>query len=253
MAEELGEFKSQPWKVHDAVVARSFLLGETDNTLFAIGTAGPAINGSGEMLFFAAGRVQANLPWYTSLQQVGSLSYGFEVWQMSISLMLPPVSPIANALDPWAAGPTPATSGMSMLANSLVHFGVMEMDLGQEEQMSWPVVCFGAGGGVYSTASNDGANLQNGEPTENNQLKLPEAIMVPRTQPLSAKIRLANEVRALIGTPAAPGVGSPLDVYQYTTAKGTFDLEPMPFGVRFVLSGRRIKKTQYGQLPPPAA
>ena len=98
MAEELGEFKSQPWKVHDAVVARSFLLGETDNTLFAIGTAGPAINGSGEMLFFAAGRVQANLPWYTSLQQVGSLSYGFEVWQMSISLMLPPVSPIANAL-----------------------------------------------------------------------------------------------------------------------------------------------------------
>jgi hypothetical protein len=120
--------------------------------------------------------------------------------------------------------------------------------------MSWPVSTFGAGGGVYNTSNGDGANLQNGFPTESNQLKLPEAIMVPRTQPLSAKIRLANEVRALIGTNAAPGVGSPLADYSFShNKKGQVDLKTMPFGVRFVLSGRRIKKTQYGQLPPVAA
>jgi hypothetical protein len=246
---EADQFKSQPWKVHDAVVARSFLLGETDNSLFAYGTAGPAINRSGEMLFFASGRVQSNLPWYTSLQQVGQLSYGFEVWQMAISLMLPPVQTIASSETPWDTSPAPQTSGMAQLANALVYFGVMETELGQENQMSWPVQCFGSGGGVWNASNNDGAAIQNGNPTETNQLKLPEAIMIPRTQALSAKIRLANEVHALIGSPAAPGVGTPLANYSYTTAKGQSDLEPAPFGVRFTLSGRRVKKTQYGQLP----
>jgi hypothetical protein len=251
-APELPQFKSQPWKVFDTVVSRSFLLGENDPALLAIGTQQPAINAQGEMIFFASGRTQPNLPWYTSLQQVGELSYGFEVWQMAITFMLPPVSAAASATLPWeSVGATPATSGMDMLANALSYFGVMEMELGQENQMSWPVHAFGPGGGVNATGGIlGGQHLQNGEPKESNQLKLPEPIQIPRTQPLSAKIRLAAEVRGLIGTVAAPGVGTPLANYSYEFSKGSADLEPPPFGVRFQLSGRRIKKTQYGQLPP---
>jgi len=248
---ELGQFKSQPWFVHDAVVAFSFLLGDDLPATKAIGTAGPAITEDGEMLFFAEGRLQNRLPWYTSLQQQGTLSYGFQCWGMSISLMLPPVMPTPSSTSPWEN--TAATSGMAQLANAIVHYGVMLMELGQEQQMSWPVYRFGAAGGVYQGSSTDGANLQNGFPTSANYLGLPEPIDIPRTQPLSAKIRLAVEVRALIGSVTNPGVGSPLGDYTYETEKGALDLKPAPFGVRFTLAGRRIKKTSYGQLPKQAA
>ena len=144
--------------MHDAVVAFSFLLGDDREGFRSIGTAGAAISGSGEMIFFADGRIQTSRPWYSSLQQVGQLSYGFQVWGMSISLMLPPVQPIASSVTPWNFGA--GTSGMAHLANALVHFGVMQMELGQENQMSWPVSRFGAAGGVYQANSADGANLQ---------------------------------------------------------------------------------------------
>jgi hypothetical protein len=203
------------------------------------------------MLFFAQGRLQPTLPWYTSLEQLAQLSYGFEMWAGSLTLMLPPVQPVSSAADPWEGDPLAlGTSGMSMLAHALVYFSVMEMKLGQEEQSSWPFQAFGCAGGVWSSSGFDGAQIQNGVPTADNKLVLSEPIQIPRTQPLSAKLKLANEVRALIGTPAAPGVGSPLAEYEYETDKGTQELQPPPFGVRFTLYGRRIKKTQYGQLPP---
>lgn len=251
---EENQFKSQPWKVHDAIVANSFLLGDTTQGNLAVGTQGPAISAGGEMIFFASGRLQPNLPWYTSLQQVGALSYGFEVWQMSITLMLPPMQATNNGAVPYEvqAGAV-FTSPVMMLAHSLVFFGVMSMDLGQEDQMSWPVQCFGSGGGLHATNTFDGNAVQNGTPEESNQLKLPEPIMIPRTQALSAKIRLAAEVHALIGTVAAPGVGSPLGPYPLELGEGSVELESPPFGIRFVLTGRRIKKTQYGQLPDVAA
>jgi hypothetical protein len=136
------------------------------------------------------------------------------------------------------------------LAEAIINFGVLQMGLGQEEQMSWPCHRFGGGGGVAQNSSQTSLP-SNGIPEGPNVLKLPEPIEMPRTQNLSAKIRLAAEVQALIGTVAAPGVGQPLSPYLYglVSTPTVVSLNQPPFAIQLGLVGRRVKKTQYGQIP----
>ena len=145
----MKEFKSQPWIVFDTIAARSFLVGETRNTFFAFGTNIPAINARGELIFFAAGRTEVSAPWYTSTELVGQLSYGFEAWQVYLHLGLPGM-PTAASNNPsegfnWG-GEIPGTMH---LAKALINFGVLELDLGQEEQLAFPCHRFGSGGGRW--------------------------------------------------------------------------------------------------------
>lgn len=94
---------------------------------------------------------------------------------------------------------------------------------------------------------------QNGIPENANVLKLAEPIEMPRTQNLDVKITIAPEVRAMIGTLAAPGVGTPLVDYDYGVAGGleplVASLPQLPYSVQLGLIGRRVKFTQYGQIP----
>jgi hypothetical protein len=243
------EFKSQPWVLFDTVVSTSFLLGSTVN---AIGATTPAVTSGGEIQFFnAPGRSRSTTPWYTNLDLPGQLSYGFEVWQMYLLFAFPAFPPTQNIGYDFTLNP--GVPGDIKLMEAILNFGVLDMDLGQENQTAWPLTRFGAGGGL---AVNSGVVTTVGQSSlqENaNVMKLPEPIEMPRTQNLNARIRLAPEVFALIGTPAAPGVGQPLSPYQYGIAAGetptVVSLPQLPFSIQFGLVGRRIKKTQYGQIP----
>jgi hypothetical protein len=248
------DFKSQPWILFDTIVARSFLWGDTVNGI-AVGTNLPAISGGGEMIFFnAPGRNNSTTPWYSNLDQQSTLSFGLEVWQVYLQFMFPAFTPNQNiGYDLEANAGVPGTI---KLMEAILNFGVLEMDLGQENQMRWPLSRFGAGGGLNVNAGVVTTVGQNGQVQTNNVLRLPEPIEMPRTQNFAAKIRLAPEVQALIGTPAAPGVGQPLSNYQYGIANPNnvptiASLPQEPFSVQLGLIGRRIKKTQYGQIPAP--
>lgn len=242
-----GTYKSQPWVLFDAVVADSFLWGDTVNGL-ARGTNIPAISANGEILFFNAGRTKGNSPVYTNMDQNGELAYGMEVWQIYLLLQFPIFPPIQNTGFDYEidAGVSPTLK----LAESILNFGVLILDLGQENQMYWPLTRFGGGGGLVISdiaGSTHASNaLQNGA----NMLALAESIEMPRTQNISATIRLSPDCQSMIGTAAAPGVGSPLAAYTYGTAAETdVDLDQLPFKIELGLVGRRIKKTQYGQIP----
>ena len=115
--------------------------------------------------------------------------------------------------------------------------------------MSWPVHRFGAGGGMYLMDSIGTQVGQNANPDGSNVLKLPEPVEIARTQNLNAKIRLAPAVLPLIGTNAAPGVGTELDDFDVITSKGEVEIPAPPFTIQVGLIGKRIKKTQYGQVP----
>lgn len=251
---DLPQFKSQPWNIFDTIVSRSFLVGETRPEFFAVGTSGPAITAAGEMIFFSAGRTKPTLPWYTSTELVGQLSYGFEAWQVYIHFGFPAM-PDRPSDDPYEIGlaNSPANLG-EWLAQAIINFGVLQMDLGQEQQMSWPVHRFGAGGGFFQSGASGVSVGQNSWPQSSNLMKLPEPIEIPRTQNLSAKIRIAPEILATIGNNAAPGVGTPiLDTgYIYDSVKGELSLPTLPYTVQLGFKGRRIKKTQYGQTPATA-
>lgn len=245
------QFKSQPWVLFDTVVAKSYLLGDTSANGLAVGTQTPAINAQGEMVFFGqSGRTQANYPWYTNMDTAGQLAYGMEVWQVYLLFAFPAAPLIANntynapAAVPNALLPPPTTR----LLECLVNFGVLEFTLGQESQFSFPVSRFGAGGGVKDNA-NATSLPSNADQQAANVLKFPEPIEMPRTQNLSAKLRLASEVLALIGTVAAPGVGAPLPNVSYTIATVATALTLQPYATQLGFVGRRVKKTQYGQLP----
>ena len=243
------QFKSQPWVLFDTVVAKSFLLGDTSANGLAVGTQTPAISAAGEITFFNSGRTQANYPWYTNLDVSGQLAYGFEVWQIYLALLFPAMPDVGN-IGYDIAGESVTPPGTVKLAEAIVNFGVLQMTLGQEDQMSWPCHRFGAGGGVAGTSSQT-STPTNGAPDGANVLKLPEPIEMPRTQNLSAKIRLASEVQALIGSVAAPGVGQPLSPYAYgiVVTPTVVNLPQAPFAIQLGLVGRRVKKTQYGQIP----
>lgn len=246
---DLKKFKSQPWILYDTVASTTFLLGAATN---AIGATTPAISASGEIYFFnAPGRTRGGTPWYTNLDQPGQLSYGFEVWQVYLHIMVPTM-PMATSYDPdnpAMAATQPNVPPTTRLVESIINFGVLSFELGQENQMEWPCSRFNAGGGIVDSASSV-SRANNGMPAGSNVLALPEPIEMPRTQNLWAKIRLAAEVQALIGTPATPGVGAPLNTQSYTVASGdTNELQLQPYAIQLGFVGRRIKDTQYGQVP----
>lgn len=245
-------FKSQPWILFDSVVANSFLMGDNTSDGLAIGTTNPAINSSGEMVFFnAPGRNSASTPWYTNLDQQSTLSFGLEVWQIYVAFGFPTVTPNQNiGYDLNANAGVP---GVIKLMETILTYGVLDLQLGQENQAQWPLTRFGAGGGLSVNAGTIVVVGQNSMPDGANVMKLPEPIEMPRTQNLSAKIKLPPQVFNMIGTVAAPGVGKKLSPYQYGTAGGEtptiVSLDQPPFMVQVGLVGRRIKNTQYGQIP----
>ena len=243
-------FKSQPWVLFDAVAANSFLLGDTTSDGVAIGTNIPAISANGEMVFFnAPGRNAASTPFLTNLDQQSTLSYGMEVWQIYCLFAFPAFPPTQNiGYDLTANAGVPGTI---KLMEAILMYGVLELQLGQENQALWPLTRFGAGGGLAVGNGLVTTIGQNAIPDGANVMKLPEPISMPRTQNLYAKIRLPPQVFSIIGTVANPGVGTALAPYQYGVADTptVVDLDQPPFKIEIGLVGRRIKDTQYGQLP----
>lgn len=253
---ETPNYKGQPWVLFDTVAARSFLLGDTVNGL-AIGSNVPAISAAGELQFFnAPGRNTQTTPWYTNLDQQSMLSYGMEVWQIYLLFMMPAMPPIQNIGYDFESNA--GVPGTVKLIEAILNFGELELLLGQEWQLSWPLSRFGAGGGIYLNGGAGVTNIaQNSVPEGANVMKLPESIEMIRTQNLAAKIRIAPEATQMIGTVAAPGVGQPLSPYVYGI--DVVDDVPvlatkvqLPFALQLGLVGRRIKNTQYGQLAPGA-
>lgn len=248
-------FKSQPWILFDSIVARSFLLGDTTNGK-AIGSEVPAISANGEITFFqSSGRTRATMPWYTNLDMAGQLAYGLQVWQIYVNLVFP-VLPSLQTRDPNgdADDTTVGVPANVRLMEAILNYGVLSLNLGQEDQAEWPLTRFGAGGGVALVSGGESGNMgaTNALPQAQNVMKLPEPVEMGRTQNLSAKIRLAPEAFAMIGTLAAPGVGSTLLNYDYTLISDEVptiaSLPMLPFMIQLGLVGRRIKDTQYGQL-----
>lgn len=249
-------YKGQPWILFDTVVASSFLVGDT---VTAVGSTTPAINSNGQMTFFnAPGRSTSNTPWYTNLDTPGILSYGMEVWGLYLFFIFPTLTPNQNRGFDFESDPgVPPTV---KLMEAILNFSVVDLNLGQENQTRFPAARFGAGGGMWSNGGAPVSTMvQNGVPEGANVLKFPEPIEMPRTQNLDVKLQIAPEARPMIGTPAAPGVGSSLADYVYgiTAASGetpevTVDLTQLPFGVQLGLIGKRVKDTQYGQLAPSA-
>jgi len=240
-------FKSQPWILFDTIVSPSFLLG--DPAGLAVGSQIPAISRSGEMVFFSGGggRSTANTPWYSNLDIPGQLAYGMEVWQVYLYFAFPTLTPDQNNGTPAA---NPGVAPTVKLAEAILNFGVLELELGQENQTKWPCSRFGGGGGLVHSNSVVDAAISNGVPEGANVMKLAEPIEMGRTQNFSAKIRIAPEAQPIIGTVAAPGVGAALLPYQYVIdGEAAVDLVQLPFSVQLGFVGRRVKKTQYGQLP----
>jgi hypothetical protein len=245
-------FKSQPWILFDSVVSNSMLLGDSTADGVAVGTTIPAISQNGEIIFFnAPGRNAASTPTLTNLDQQSTLSYGFEVWQIYVHLAFPVMTPNQNTGYDLSANA--GVPGTLKLMESILNFGVLELQLGQENQALWPLTRFGAGGGMHVNAGTVAVVGNNAIPDGANVMKLPEPIEMPRTQNIYAKIKLAPQTFALIGSPTAPGVGSKLAPYAYGIAGGAtptvVQLAQPPYQIQLGLVGRRIKNTQYGQLP----
>ena len=244
-------FKGQPWILFDSIVAKSYLLGDGVNGL-AVGSQVPAISQSGEIVFFqSSGRTKANMPWYTNLDVAGQLAYGLEVWQIYLCFAFPTLPPQNYQGSTLAASANSTVPPTTRLMEAILNFGVLELNLGQEEQTVWPCTRFGAGGGLAG-GSFINSTMQNSIPQGANVMKLPEPIQMGRTQNLSAKIRLAPEAFAMIGNLALPGTGSPLAPYQDVLVQGDpstiATLAELPYKLELGLVGRRIKFTQYGQV-----
>jgi hypothetical protein len=255
-----GAFKSQPWVLFDTIASKSFLMGDSTADGLAIGSQIPSISSAGEITFFqSSGRTRATMPWYTNLDVAGQLAYGLQVWQIYLNIVFPTMPNRATTIQDLATvgpaqGPIPTTI---RLAEAILNFGVLSMNLGQENQAEWPLSRFGAGGGLALATGGSGSGPGNGGmalasnsiPATANVMKLPEPIEMGRTQNLSAKIKLAPEVFDLIGSIAAPGVGSKLGNY-FMELPGPVlvNRAMMPFQVQLGFVGRRIKDTQYGQV-----
>lgn len=245
-------FKGQPWILFDTVASASFLLGDPNG--LAIGTQTPAISRAGEIVFFSAGRNISSTPQLTNMDVNAQLAYGMEIWQIYLMLAFPIVTPNQN--DGFSAETDAGVAPTEKLAECLINYGILDMDLGQEQQVSFPCTRFGSAGGLKISNSIASASVQNSPPDNANILKLPEAIECPRTQNLRARIRIAPEAFPMIGTVAAPGVGSPRQPYAFTyLPEGpepqpiTVQLPELPYAVQLGLVGRRVKFTQYGQIP----
>jgi hypothetical protein len=240
------KFKSQPWILFDTIASRSFLMGDPVN--LAIGSQTPAISQSGEIVFFqSAGRTRASMPFYTNLDVPGQLAYGLRVWQIYVMIAFPQMVSAAT-VNPNAASTQNVSTAMR-LAEAILNYSVLQLNLGQEDQIEWPLTRFGGGGGLAGQLVAP-APL-NSQAQSANVLKLPEPIEMGRTQNLSAKIRLAPEVFEIIGNPTNLGVGQPLELASIEVVSGA---EPVlvtrrlpPFSIQLGLQGQRIKLTQYGQ------
>lgn len=243
------QFKSQPWILYDTVASTSFLLGSTTN---AIGATTPAFTAAGEMSFFnSPGRTRSTMPWYTNLDTPGRLSFGIEVWQIYCRIIVPamPLVPSYDPDNPVSAPTLLNVPPTHRLAEAILNYSVLELNLGQELQFQWPTAQFPGGGGLVD-GSGSFSSVNNGWQVNSNVMKLPEPIEMPNTQNLDAKLKLSTEVRALIGDPATPGVGAPLAAQDYLVAAGdTNALQLPPYAVQVGLVGRRVKFTQYGQVP----
>ncbi len=255
--QNLPPFKEQPWILFDVVAAKSFLIGDNTTEGRAIGSSNPAITRNGEMIFFND-RNKQSYPHYTNLDVAGQLSYGFEVWQAYVMIKFPAWTNVQSNTEapdfspPEIAGPT------QKLAECIVYFSILDMELGQENQVQWSTHRFGAGGGISAHGGLEANTMaQNSQPQSMNVMKFPEPIMMGNTQNFGAKIRLAPETFNLIGTRAAPGVGAPLGVYSFDVAgvgevlEEIVELENLPFAVEFGLVGKRVKLTEYGQVVGP--
>ena len=115
--------------------------------------------------------------------------------------------------------------------------------------MQFPLHKFGSGGGLWIPGGQGAIVVQNSWPQNMNVLKLPEPVEFPRTQNVDAKIRIAPEVHAIIGTPDTPGVGCPIADQKVLIQKDQNEVPPLPYAIQVGLIGRRVKKTQYGQTP----
>jgi hypothetical protein len=247
-------FKSQPWMLFDTIAAHSFLIGDPSQDAKAVGGDNPAISASGEIVFFqAGGRTRATMPWFTNLDVQGQLAYGLQVWQVALKLAFPAMQNAQN-LDPNADDPVGVPTTVR-LAEAILNYAVLQLNLGQEEQIEWPVTAFGAGGGLsIQGGGGEGgiSGVNNSQPQSMNVMKLPEPIEMVRTQNLSAKIRLAPQVFEIIGTAAAVGVGAPLAPYTFQINNeeppDTVSRRLPPYSIELRLIGRRVKATQYGQL-----
>lgn len=249
------KYKEQPWVLFDTVVARSFLLGDTSSSGLAVGSQSPAVSANGEIIFFnAGGRNKASMPWYTNLDIQSQLAYGMEVWQIYVMIAFPVMPPVQNQGYDFTVNP--GVPGPVKLAEAILHFSVLTLDLGQENQIEFPLSRFGAGGGLALSSGGIVTRASNGEAVESCVLKLPEPIEMPRTQNLSAKIRIAPEAQPIIGTVAAPGVGLIMSNYVYglnlSEVITQLSLPQLPFSVQLGLVGKRVKMTQYGQVAPGA-
>lgn len=242
--------KGQPWILYDTVASRSFLAGEKDPALLAIGTSAPAIGADGRMIFFNAGRTKAQPgPFYTNVDAAGLMSYGLEVWGIYCMIVLA-AQPTTSG--EFGIGVNPNATAGARIAESVINGGVLSLDLGQESQVEFPVHRFGAGGGIAV----DGIQLSlphNGTTHRSHMMVLPEPVQMPRTQNLTAQIRLSPEALAVLGNPTAPGYGAPFiaETYQIPTTTvpppDPVKILPAPFMVQIGLVGKRIKKLQYGQ------
>lgn len=248
-ATDYPQFKGQPWILFDTIVSPSFLVGDTAHP--AIGTTLPAISSSGEMIFFnAAGRNTASTPYYSNMDAQSMLSYGMEAWGMYLLFMFPAFPPVQNIGYDFTSNP--GVPGTVKLMEAILNFSVLEFELGQENQTRFHATRFGAGGGLTVTAGAVTTVAGNSLPQAANVMKFPEPIEMPRTQPIWAKLRIAPEGMAIIGTPTIPGVGQILSPYAYGVAGGEVpvvnSLPQLPFAIQLGIIGRRIKDTQYGQI-----
>lgn len=241
-AEEFKQFKTQPWILFDTIVSTDFRPGSATD---AVGSANPAISAQNSIIFFqGAGRTRAQMPWYTNLDVPGQLSYGLEVWQIYFALKMPRVPPLMTQGQTATANLGPST--VAQLESTILQFGELEVELGQENQMKWPLTRFGQGGGLYNSSLLTGAGT-NARQDAVNVLNLAEPVQMPRTQNFNATIRIAPEVGTVL-----TALGAPLPALtlwnESLDPPANITVPQLPYALELGFVGRRIKKTQYGQI-----
>jgi hypothetical protein len=241
-AADLKNFKTQPWILFDTIVSTDFRPGSATD---AVGSSNPAISQQNTIVFFqGSGRTKASMPWYTNLDMPGQLSYGLEVWQIYFALKNPRVP--ATMTQGQIAAADVGPSSVMMLESTLLQFGELEVELGQENQMKWPLSRFGAGGGVYSSGLIAGVGT-NARQDAVNTLDLAEPIQMPRTQNFNAVIRIAPEA-----APVLQALGGPLPSLKLWNESldvpADITVPQLPYSIELGFIGKRVKKTQYGQI-----
>lgn len=239
---DLKEFKTQPWILFDTIVSTDFRPG---TAVDAVGSSNPAISQQNTIIFFqGAGRTKASMPWYTNLDMPGQLSYGLEVWQIYFALKNPRVPATMSQGQVAAADIGP--SSVMTFESTLLQFAELEVELGQENQMKWPLSRFGAGGGLYNSSLISGTG-NNSRQDAVNVLELAEPIQMPRTMNFHATIRIAPEV-----SPVLQALGGPLPALKFWNESldipADITVPQLPYSLELGFVGRRVKKTQYGQI-----